>query len=64
MGEQTALADPQSRSQPANRKSFEPFERGKVDGLAQDRAARFQSSRPSEGIFQRAASATLKNPVR
>jgi hypothetical protein len=64
VGEQAALADPQRRSQPANRKPFEPFERGKVDGLAQDGTARCQSSRPSRSIFQRAASATRRSPVR
>jgi hypothetical protein len=59
VGEETAFADSESRSQLPDRQSFKPFERGKVDRLSEDCPAGFQTSRPAEWILQRRASPSL-----
>ncbi len=62
VGEQTALADAKCRSQPSNRQPFEPFERGEVDSLPQDRPSRFQPPRPPKWIFLHTTSGSLRSP--
>src|ERR1700730_11028755 len=51
VGEETAFADSESRSQLPDRQSFKPFELGKVDRLSEDCPAGFQTSRPAEWIL-------------